>query len=386
MHAYPADLARFVEQHLEEIGEPVDVDALGVVLSVGYQAGLMREEERPVAFRLWFTGRRIPTSDDAGPTGRHVLRFDRPRPLDEHEVRRLAPAARLERAMIGVSGGDTGLVIWGMARTGTAWLDAVEAGREPRIESPQELVITVSGPGRIHVSLGGLTIAKLAGGVITGMSRDVFESQWLRDACADTRRELLDAQASHRSRVPSTDAGILQLLDQQLVRRIIATVRHARHGGTIVLMPQSRAEDVAHSGRPIALKYRFDDDTARKRYANLQLKFLERLNLWAEHGEGRMPDWKAGPDCSDPEIVAIDEAFSELAHTIASLSEVDGVVLVSKRFEVMGFGGEIVGELPDVPTVMRALDLEGERRVEESTERVGTRHRSLYRLVAAVPS
>lgn len=98
-----------------------------------------------------------------------------------------------------------------------------------------------------------------------------------------------------------------------------------------------------------------------------------------------MPDWEAGPDCRDPDIVAIDDAVSELAHTIAGLADVDGAVLVSKRFEVMGFGGEIIGDLPDVPFVMRALDLEGDERVAESTEGVGTRHRSLYRLCAALP-
>jgi DNA integrity scanning protein DisA with diadenylate cyclase activity len=53
---------------------------------------------------------------------------------------------------------------------------------------------------------------------------------------------------------------------------------------------------------------------------------------------------------------------------------------MTQRFEVLGFGGEISGDLPAVETVARAIDVEGEVAVEESAEGVGTRHRSAYRL------
>ena len=51
----------------------------------------------------------------------------------------------------------------------------------------------------------------------------------------------------------------------------------------------------------------------------------------------------------------------------------------------MGFGGEISGALPAVRTVLRALDLEGKRTAEQSTDGVGTRHRSAYRLCNVLP-
>ena len=41
--------------------------------------------------------------------------------------------------------------------------------------------------------------------------------------------------------------------------------------------------------------------------------------------------------------------------------------------------------LPDVETVWRALDREGERVAEEETGDVGARHRSAYRLCGALP-
>ena len=58
---------------------------------------------------------------------------------------------------------------------------------------------------------------------------------------------------------------------------------------------------------------------------------------------------------------------------------------MSKRNELLGFGGMISGRLPDAESVGRALDLEGEKVAEEGTGNVGARHRSAYRLAGALP-
>mgnify|MGYP000848953463 FL=1 len=48
--------------------------------------------------------------------------------------------------------------------------------------------------------------------------------------------------------------------------------------------------------------------------------------------------------------------------------------------ELLGFGAEIGSDLPAVRSVARALDAEGTKKVVESVESVGQRHRSAYRL------
>ena len=84
-------------------------------------------------------------------------------------------------------------------------------------------------------------------------------------------------------------------------------------------------------------------------------------------------------DTKSVELAALDEAITELAHLVATLAAADGAVVLSKRFELMGFGAEIIGDLPETATVARARDLEGETKTHESVEGVGTRHRSAYR-------
>ena len=75
----------------------------------------------------------------------------------------------------------------------------------------------------------------------------------------------------------------------------------------------------------------------------------------------------------------------EVAYLVAALAKCDGAVVMSRRYEVLGFGGEISGKLADVDTVLRALDVEGGEFEEEPTQSVGTRHRSAYRLCKELP-
>src|SRR5215207_5138784 len=77
----------------------------------------------------------------------------------------------------------------------------------------------------------------------------------------------------------------------------------------------------------------------------------------------------------DPGAGALDLA------EIVGLAAADGAVVMNKQNELLGFGGMISGRLPDVESVGRALDLEGEKVAEERTGNVGARHRSAYRLV-----
>ena len=76
----------------------------------------------------------------------------------------------------------------------------------------------------------------------------------------------------------------------------------------------------------------------------------------------------------------LDEAIFDVAHFIAALSAIDGAVVMTKRQELLGFGGVISGDIDKVETVIHALDTEGSLAEQELSERVGTRHRAAYRL------
>jgi hypothetical protein len=94
--------------------------------------------------------------------------------------------------------------------------------------------------------------------------------------------------------------------------------------------------------------------------------------------------WEAYETSRARDLVEMDEALFEVVHLVADLTRVDGAVLITDALEVLGFGVEIAGELSELSRVMRAHGLDGSSRTWVRTDRVGTRHRSAYRLCQAV--
>ena len=96
------------------------------------------------------------------------------------------------------------------------------------------------------------------------------------------------------------------------------------------------------------------------------------------------PGWQDYERTNDEGLARLDEAIFETAHLIAGLAATDGAVVMTKRFELLGFGAEITADHADVTEVARALDAEGTEREMVTTARVGTRHRSVFRFCANV--
>jgi hypothetical protein len=402
-HAYPQQLAdlvrqRWVELHAgaagargadAESGSQIcslpEPPALEQILSTVYQATLLREEERPVTFRL-IVGAPQSFAPDAGPPfGLHRLVFTQPRPLTEHELRRLSPAAKYHRSLIGVDkDADGEYVIWGVLQSGPRWLDSVRGGRRSNPTLPaSKLVVRATGPGRVAVASGSVTLGELRGGSVSASTNDLFDSKWLSAMFRREREEVGVLHGEARKAAPEPwadlDEDLTRMLSQQMVKRIISTMRSIHHGGMLVLLPSEGTEDVMRE--LLNLKYAFEDAEPRRRFRTLILAVMR--SLAQSHSEP--VGWSAYGSSDNRELASLDEAVFEVSHLIAGLADVDGAVVMNKRFEVLGFGCEILGGvLPEVRKVRRALDLEGSEHEEETVEGVGTRHRSAYRLCSRV--
>ena len=415
-YAYPEQLASSVLERWHGVGGAVEherkradeqatlpqADELRELLSVCYQASLMREEERPLTFRAILGGPRSFPPDEGPPSGFHRLRLDNPRPFNAHELRRLSPGAEFHRSLIAVErDGDDGtnLRIWGSVHSGPRWIRRTQGGREEARPLPSVPVVHVTGPGCLSVHRGDAYVAGLEDGGLREASMDVFASRWLPERFAQIRAELEEVHGQARKRAHEAsrkggavwaplDPDLARHVGQHALRRIISVVRDSRHGGTILFIPPELTEEFSGENPYVNLKYRFAREEPRRRYRTLEVGIMNRL---AEiHGKGGEPyysasvGWEEYRRTPDPGIAELDEAIFEVAHLVAALAAVDGAVVMSKRLEIIGYGGEI-SSLQPVGEVRRALDLEGERFAEESTENVGTRHRSAYRLAAALP-
>ncbi len=403
-YSYPGDLARFVRDRWRYVPEPHDgVDplpdavALEGFFAACYQASMLREEERPVVFRAILAEPALFAPEGRPPEGLQRLAFPRPLLLDPRELRRLSVAADPQRTLIGVwRDGEGGLRIWGLINSGTRWLRDVQGGRRAGAPLPPAPVVHVNAPGSIEAYKGHELVGKLQGGRLSGSRLDPFESEWLPGQFSRLLEEFTERHEVARNRARELsgerwaplEPTLPRRITERMMKRVISVLRDARHGGTVIFVPPENAGEPSSEHPYIDLRYRFADSRARLRFPDLIVDILNRLaQLYgtADQQEPEAVGWEEFEATTDDEIATLDEALFETAHLIAGLAAADGAVVMSKDNELLGFGGMISGRLPDVESVGRALDLEGEKVVEEGTGNVGARHRSAYRLAGALP-
>jgi hypothetical protein len=392
-HAYPADLAGLVLTRWHEAATAAEIQlpppatsTVAALLSICYQATLLREEGRPVTFRLALGEPDAFAAGGGPPAGLHRLVLTRPLPLDQHELRRLAPAVEFSRSLIGATATGGEPRIWGVIHSGPQWLQSVRGGRQTEQSIPPVLIVAATGPGRLLVTAGAVTLAELRNGALSGRAVDVFEAQWLHERLSDVGRLTHATHRRHREKAGGSWAEIHStfgaVLAGHVLRRIVATIRAAQHGGTLIIVPSGRAVELLSDGRYMRVKYGFNDEESRRRILTLMGHIMDELSK--DEVGGKAVGWSTYEASRSQQLSQMDEALFEVAHLVADLTRVDGTVIMTDCLEVLGFGVEIAGELPEVLRVARAHDLEGAEREWVRTDRVGTRHRSAYRLCQAV--
>ena len=387
--SYPKDLAARVRTSWPEDGLALPA-GLERILDTVYHASFLRDEERPVTFRvLCIDPAELPT-DEGPPTGLQPLAFASLRAFDEHELRRLSPAAKYHRALIGICEHGESVETWGIVQSGPRWLQSAHGGRAAEAQMPPCLVVRAIRPGHLAVSCGLRAVAELRGGKLTDFTMDVFQSTWL-PAIFQAER-VIDAGGIESTLIETFGrthvageirsnleeaVALTRYVAQQMLKRLIAVMRGSHHGGTLVVLPSDCV-----ATRFLASKYPIADGEPRRRFRRLTLAIVKAVERQKSTGIAPLAVYRS---VSNDEISELDDALFELSNLIGSLAEVDGCVVLTKRFEILGFGSEIVGHLPSVATVRRALDLEADTTCTENADGVGTRHRSAYRLCAAIP-
>jgi len=403
-HSYPKDLAKFVHQRWDQAssvsGDPAitvetpvgglpPLPVLEEIISTCYQASLMRDEQRQVMLRLIVSNPEQFAVDDGPPNGLQPLIFNEYRLFSANELRRLSPAAGFYRSLVGINlDSNHNPSIWGIIQSGPHWLRALRGGRGTPSTLPPHLVLYITGPGRIEVNKGSTTVGQLRDGMVFGPSMNVLDSKWLSLAFASTRQELMDLHTAERKMHGQNwailDPEVTRIIGQHTLKRIIASMRNFEHGGTLLIVPSEMSNQFNSKNPYLSFKYRFTEGYARLRFHSLMLKIMNTLastHCLDSKSKQELPQvgWHEYAASQDESLIELDEGIFEMAHLIAGLSTVDGAVVMTKRFELLGFAGEIGCSAADVNQVARAGDLEADIFVLESTERVGTRHRSVYR-------
>jgi hypothetical protein len=385
-HAYPPDLAKYVEQHWpQDQVLSVPRNLLAEALSVAFQASLTSEEARPTRFRLLLTPLDRLPENGVPNQGVLRLRFDESRPLTADEVRRLAPSTPFETALIGAEAEEGKLRIWGIAHSGPAWLAPTSGGRSLVPNWTYDPIIHVTGPGQLAVRCAGKLVGALERGLLVDAMMDVFDSDWLPDLFLKEREQVRAEHAARQALTQSptlVEHSLVGRVGQHMLRRSIQLVRGARHGGMLLTVDAGPGAD-ANALHGLRLKYRFQQDEPSRRYRTLLLEILERVAAATTKATVQWSDFVLD---SNPDLERLESAVFELSRLVANLTSIDGAVVLDKRLGLLGFGAEVSAELPAPSRVWRALDTEARQRHPEDIENVGTRHRAAYRFAQVHPA
>ena len=394
--AYPRDLALFVRDRWPMVSaqgcSPLpDLAVLEHLISVCYQASLLREEERPVRFRLIFLAPDQFPPDLGPPAGLHRLLFRDKLPFIEHELRKLSPSVDFYGSLIGLwRDVKSGLSIWGIVHSGPRWAQSLHGGGKGFQPLPDSLVINVTNPGRITVSNGSTDIATLNAGEVVCPSTTVIDSMWIRSAFGTLADEelALHREARRYATKPwaAIDPEFFGIIKKQVFIRILGRIRSNRHGGTLIFIPEERKDEFLSDNPYVRIRYRFADEEPCRRFRTLIVKIADALAEF--HGSLENPQrevgWKEYLADKNQTLSSLDESVFEWAHLVATMTQVDGAVVITERLELVGFGAQISGKLERIDSVAQTLDPEGCEIRKEPTDCVGTRHNSAYSLCSAL--
>ena len=384
-HTYPRELAEKIISEWPEVTNPLDdlppQETLVSLLSEAFQASLLREESRPITCRLLLINPCELSEAEGPPTGMQVLQLQDERKLSAQEIRRLSPCATFYRSLIAVRWDpEKGFWIWAILNSGTRWVARIDGGRLQSSAAPNRLIINISGPGNLVISRGDNLITTLLNGKLEGHGFDIYEAGWLQKSQEAFAQWAIQECFRDQDIGATVRSDFVKMLGQNFTRRIISQVRRAQHGGMLVIVRTEDTTKIVDQIGSIRPKYWITGTRASRRSRELLFAVMRTLSqVGAEHGL-KTVGWTDYQELEDERLARLDESIFESAHLLADLMAVDGALVLTAAWDVIGFGAEIHGPSNRNEIVYRALDLEATELIEERADEAGTRHRAAYRL------
>jgi hypothetical protein len=384
---YPHHLAKLVAERLHSArGRTPPESVLTRLLETLYFASLKTDEGRRVHCTVDYVDPRQADVDLAKQIRADqwtYARFDRVLPFDVRNVAKLARAADPEVSSLAVfSDRKHRLFTWGMVDQEPRYGEAIALDAPAHQERPGLFQATIAGSGNIAVYHRGILVGSLMqnalvqeyhnvlwSGPVHAILKDHLHRSWAkrREGAAGPRlaapHDAAAPAAIARAAHPELLTSGLLLRWINAVCRILVNIQRYRHGGGLLIVPQPSSEG-------LDIKYRLTYDRLLTALAG-----LVRYQL--------APALDAAADALRAFHRGLDEHRNEVLGAIrfiASLTSVDGVILLDRSLTVRGFGVELrtdntlsrvflAGDAAASPELLRETD----------STHFGTRHRAMMR-------
>ncbi|HSG70369.1 MAG TPA: hypothetical protein VLA12_08130 [Planctomycetaceae bacterium] len=387
---YPHHLAKLVGQALAQRSlQPPSHRVLRKLFETLYFASLKTDEARLCRCTVNFLDSTAARNDFSPPTEEDrwtVTPFDKPIKLEVRSLLKLAEAADPAVSSLAIySDANDDLFICGMVDQELRYGDrvALDANEDP--QRPGLFQATINGVAAISVYKNFSLLGSLEqNNLITQYHDALWDGPIHQRLKQNLGTSLLDRLALIE--IDSTPAQIEQLKDELLVRwlnaicRILYNIQKYGHGGGLLIVPAYPAPD-------LNIKY----ELAYRRLPKVLLQVSE-LQVSKHQIHSSISEQCRTPDAPLPydshlnsircmkELERLKNELLGCNRFIASLSRVDGFVLMDKSLAVHGFGVEaraddpieeinVAGNATAVPRLMRSVKI----------DQFGTRHRAMMR-------
>lgn len=387
----PHDLTLFVYGRLNDDEHRPSVDVLDVLFQTVFLTSLKTEEGKPVVCSVAFVDPKNPDPDPPrtlrDPRWRYTP-LDNPVEFTVGQLAKIAMAADPSSSCLGVYPDRKGsLKIWGLFDQQGGFQSLLSHEAEGGWDPPGIIQTQILGLGHIIVTSGTAVIAELHGGILVEDTVDVFEgSIILKKLAAGFERRIaqIDAGLKERGYVFDPDYQSYKSLAMRqwiiTIRRVLLRARAFGHGGAFLITDSDY-------GDRLRIKYGVCYDRIPTLFENwVRCNYFAVKSQLMHDGSEEDSENIDARHYLDSAISRDDADDAKNAITgavgfVASLSRVDGLVLLDTNLVVHGFGCEIIAQGDDNYTLFQANNsspTKGRLR-RLYPERFGTRHRSMLR-------
>jgi hypothetical protein len=356
-------------------------------LQVMYTTSMKKEESEPLKCAAVYLDPSKPEKAVSPlPDSWKAFQLEDSVPFDTRHLGKISHAVDPNAVVLAVHSDEQGrLYVWGLIDQVAVHALRMATGESWRSQSmPGEFYVAVNGVADLTVWYGLEILAALKQDVLVDRFDNVLYVGPVSDRLDELASALAPRVVANLEDLPEQEAAeTLSIHLKHCLARILLNVQSYRHGGALLISNDTKAH--------LAVKHGIMYDRLPAALVNSARQAIRESEIGHYVYDHRLPEGKSIPPETFKEYVRADmasrDSMAEMAgcvRFVASLSRVDGLILMDRQLVVHGFGVEIV-DATEVNEVQIAGDEAGGQLRRVDANEFGMRHRSMFRYCKAHP-
>lgn len=332
-----------------------------------------------------------PKNPDPNPPQRIVanrwqyVRFNDEIPFSVKSLVKLSKAADIWSSSLAVYFNDKNeLFIWGMIDQAIHYHSFLNYESDSGPEQPGIFQSTITGIGSLIVIFDYELIASLKQETLITNYIDVFKRGEVKELLEELSVEHKEAVKKYlQKEFPSDDFVFWESFSENLIKetlsRILLRIQNYQHGGAVLISNDTKADlDIKYSISYIRLSDAIDK-IAELTIANSNYSNEVHSDFLDEEKDDLPIGLYLDENVSSFEKNEAKDELKGAVRFVASLSCVDGLVLMDTNLKVVGFGTVIkMAPIPNTLYVSKTAKINVSKLGKVNPNNYGTRHRSIF--------